>query len=155
MTRARAFVLSMFSVFVLVAVSTGAKAADPQFCDAYATKAFSAAKAISEFNCGFQGPRWLLDENAHRFWCLIVPEPTAQGETGAREAQIKGCTCNWYADTAMAQIADNKARNCGFGGLRWLDSRRGHYDWCNVFNPGLPAMKGENNTRAAMLQHQC
>jgi hypothetical protein len=124
-------------------------------CDAYATKAFSAAKAISEFNCGFQGPRWLLDENAHRFWCLIVPEPTAQGETGAREAQIKGCTCNWYADTAMAQIADNKARNCGFGGLRWLDSRRGHYDWCNVFNPGLPAMKGENNTRAAMLQHQC
>jgi hypothetical protein len=124
-------------------------------CDAYATKAFSAAKAISEFNCSFQGPRWLLDENAHRFWCLIVPEPTAQGETGAREAQIKGCTCNWYADTAMAQIADNKARNCGFGGLRWLDSRRGHYDWCNVFNPGLPAMKGENNTRAAMLQHQC
>jgi hypothetical protein len=50
-----------------------------------------------------------LDENAHRFWCLIAPEPTAQGETGAREAQIKGCSCNWYADTAMAQIAENKA----------------------------------------------
>jgi hypothetical protein len=62
----------MFSVFVLVAVSTGAKAADPQFCDAYATKAFSAAKAISEFNCGFQGPRWLLSATPTR------PRPSAR-----------------------------------------------------------------------------
>ena len=55
----------------------------------------------------------------------------------------------------MAQIAESKARNCGFDGLRWLDNRQGHYDWCNSFNPGLPAMKGEINTRDAALAQQC
>ena len=142
-------------MFTLFAVNSVANAADAQYCDAYATKAFDAAKANNEFSCGFQGARWLLDENAHRFWCLIVPEPTAQSETSVRDAQLKGCTCNWYADKAIAQVAENKARNCGFDGLRWLDSRQAHYDWCNTFNPGLPAMRGENNTREALLAQQC
>jgi len=155
MTKASTFVLGLLSVFAMLAVTTVANAADPQFCDTYATKAFNAAKLNNEFACGFQGPRWLLDENGHRLWCSLVPEPTAQGETGARDAQLKGCSCNWYADKAMAQIADNKARNCGFSGLRWIDSRQGHYDWCNKFNPGLSAMRGEINTREAMLQQQC
>ena len=155
MTRANAFVLGIVSALTLFAVNSVANAADAQYCDAYATKAFDAAKANNEFSCGFQGPRWLLDENAHRFWCLIVPEATAQSETGARKAELKGCTCNWYADKAIAQVAENKARNCGFDGLRWLDSRQAHYDWCNIFNPGLPAMRGENNTREALLAQQC
>lgn len=155
MTKASAFVLGLLSVFAIIAINTGANAADPQYCDSYATKAFNAAKLNNEFSCGFQGPRWLLDENGHRIWCLIVPKATAQGEASIRETKLKGCTCNWYADKAMAQIADNKARNCSFGGLRWIDSRQGHYDWCNKFDPSLPAMKGEINTRKAMLQQQC
>lgn len=155
MTKMSTFVAGLLSIFALLAINSGANAADAQFCDTYATKAFSAAKANKEFSCGFQGTRWALDENAHRFWCLIVPEPTAQGETGAREAEIKGCSCNWYADKAMAQIAESKARNCGFDGLHWLDNRQGHYDWCNSFNPGLPAMKSEINTRDAALAQQC
>ena len=54
-----------------------------------------------------------------------------------------------------AQINQNKQRNCGFNGLRWIDSRQGHYDWCAKFNPGMPAMKGELATRKAMLAQQC
>jgi hypothetical protein len=87
---------------------------------------------------------------------LVSDYPGAhrEGETGAREAEIKGWTCNWRADKAIAQVVENKARSCGFGGLRWLDSRQANYDWCNNFNPGLPAMRGENNTREAILAQQ-
>ena len=86
MTRASALALSLLSAFAILAVSTLANAADPQFCDVYANKAFKSAKQNQQFSCGFQGPRWLLDKNGHRIWCLIVPEATAQGETGARGA---------------------------------------------------------------------
>ena len=155
MTRAPAFSALLLSAFALVLLNPAAHAANPQFCDAYAKTAFKAAKENNQFNCGFQGPRWLLDLNGHRLWCSIVPEATAQGETNARQAEMSGCVCNWYADKAMAQINQNKQRNCGFNGLRWIDSRQGHYDWCAKFNPGMPAMKGELATRKAMLAQQC
>ena len=90
MTKVSTIAAGLLSIFSLLAISSGANAADAAYCDTYATKAFESAKANNEFNCGFQGPRWVLDENAHRFWCSIVPEATAQGESGARKAQIKG-----------------------------------------------------------------
>lgn len=152
MTRASALSLSLLSAFAILAVSTMANAADPQFCNVYANKAFKSAKQNQQFSCGFQGPRWLLDKNGHQVWCLIVPEVTAQGEAGARAAQIDGCICNWYADKAVAQVAQNKARACGFSGLRWIDSRQGHYDWCATFKPGLLAMRSEIRARRIMLQ---
>jgi len=152
MTKARGLALCLFSAFAILVIANVANAASPQFCEAYSFKAFRGAKLNQQFNCGFQGPRWLLDRNGHRLWCSLVPEATAQGETNTRAAELKGCTCNWYADKAIAQINDNKARNCGFSGFRWIDSRQGHYDWCANFNPGLPAMKGEIATRKAMLQ---
>ena len=155
MRRVNGSSLFFLAAIALLFATNTARAADPLFCDSYATEAFNAAKLNNEFACGFQGPRWILDENGHRVWCLVVPEATAQSETNARNVELKGCTCNWYADKAMAQIADNKARNCGFSGIRWLDNRQGHHDWCNALNPSLSMMRGEINTREAMLQQQC
>jgi hypothetical protein len=43
MTRASAFVLGIVSVFTLLTLTSVANAADAQYCDAYATKAFDAA----------------------------------------------------------------------------------------------------------------
>lgn len=155
MMKANILLAGLLSALILLAGLAGAQAANPQFCDSYAKQAFKAAKQNNQFNCGFQGPRWLLDVNGHRFWCSIASEAQANAETSARASEMSGCVCNWYADTAMAQVKENKQRNCGFNGLRWIDSRQGHHDWCKSFNPGLPAMKGEIATRKAMLAQQC
>jgi len=152
MSQARALAIGLLFALAGFAVNTSANAADPQFCDGYAKKAFKTAKLNQQLNCGFQGPRWILDKNGHRAWCLIVPENIADVETQAREAEMKGCICNWYADKAMAQVNENKARNCGFGGLRWIDIRQGHYDWCFNSNPGMDAMKSEIDARKKMLK---
>lgn len=47
LTKASAFVLGIVSVFTLLTLNSVANAADAQYCDAYATKAFDAAKAIT------------------------------------------------------------------------------------------------------------
>jgi hypothetical protein len=67
-------------------------------------------------------------------WCLFVPQNVAQSETDARATKLKLCTC---ADQTMVQIATNIANKCGFTGLRWLESKQAHYDWC--FNANLLA----------------
>lgn len=154
MTKAPGLAAALLSALMLILLSPAANAANPQFCDTYAKKAFKAAKENTQFNCGFQGPRWLLDVNGHRLWCSLVPEAMAQAETNARQSEMSGCVCNWYADKAMAQVKENKQRNCGFDGLRWINSRQAHHDWCANFNPGMNAMKGEIATRKAML-NQC
>lgn len=154
MMRASASFLAAFSILTLFA-TTPSHAADAQFCDAYANEAFEAAKQNVEFNCGFQGPRWLADVNGHRLWCSIASEAQANAETSARVTELATCTCNWYADTAKAQVDEAKQRNCGFSGLRWIDSRQGHYDWCSNFKPGLAAMQGEIDTRQFKLDNEC
>lgn len=151
----RGFALFLVSALAILGANVTAQAANAQFCEAHAKQAFKAAKQNNKFNCGLQGPRWILDLNGHRFWCSIASEAQANAETAARQSEMSGCVCNWYADKAFAQVQKAKQRNCGFNGLRWIDSRQGHHDWCTNFNPGLPAMKGEIATRKAMLQQQC
>jgi hypothetical protein len=155
MTKLRGFAFFFVSAFAIASTAVTAQGAGAQFCDTYANKAFEAAKQNNEFACGFQGTRWLLDLNGHRFWCSITSEAQATAETNARAAEIGPCICNWYADKATAQVDEAKQRNCGFQGLRWIDNRQGHHDWCNNFNPGVAAMKGEIATRQAQLDQQC
>ena len=41
----------------------------------------------------------------------------------------------------MVQVATNTAKKWGFTGLRWLDDKKAHYDWCANFKPGMDAMR--------------
>ena len=102
--------------------------------------------------CGFQGPRWNNDKTSHMAWCLFVPQNIALSETDARSANLKLCTCQWYADQTMVQIAMNIANKCGFTGLRWLDDKKAHYDWCFNVNPPFSAMSNEIDIRKKMLK---
>ena len=87
-------------------------------------------------------PRWGSDINGHRLWCLIADQNnTAQAETDNRAKDIEKCTCQWYADQTMVQVATNTAKKWGFTGLHWLDDKKAHYDWCANFKPGMDAMR--------------
>ena len=89
-----------------------------------------------------QGPRWGKEKGGHTAWCLIVPPNIAQSETDARAD----------ADQTMVQIAKNIANKCKFTGLRWLDSKKAHYDWCFNANPPFSARLNEIDIRKKMLK---
>jgi hypothetical protein len=82
---------------------------------------------------------------------MLVDSNLAHSESDARAAELKQCTCNWYADHTMVQIAMNIANKCGFTGLRWLESKQVHYDWCFNMNPPFSAMENEIDIRKKML----
>jgi hypothetical protein len=132
--------------------SGAANAADPVYCGQYTSDAIKSVLLAKHLKCGFQGPRWNNDKTSHMAWCLFVPQNIAQSETDARSADLKLCTCQWYADQTMVQIAMNIANKCGFTGLRWLDDKKAHYDWCFNVNPPFSAMSNEIDIRKKMLK---
>lgn len=132
--------------------SGAANAADPVYCGQYTSAAIKSVLLAKHLKCGFQGPRWNNDKTSHMAWCLFVPQNIAQSETDARSANLKLCTCQWYADQTMVQIAMNIANKCGFRGLRWLDDKKAHYDWCFNVNPPFSAMSNEIDIRKKMLK---
>jgi hypothetical protein len=132
--------------------SGAADAGDPLFCGKYADTAVKAVSQGHYLKCGFKGPRWNGDKKNHLAWCLYVPTSAAQYETDARAKELKGCTCQWYADQTMVQVATNIAKKCKFSGLRWLDSKKAHYDWCYNFNPPFSALQNEIDIRKKMLK---
>jgi hypothetical protein len=132
--------------------SSAVNAADPVYCGQYTSDAMKSVLLAKHLKCGFQGPRWNNDKASHMAWCLFVPQNIALSETDARSANLKLCTCQWYADQTMVQIAMNIANKCGFTGLRWLDDKKAHYDWCFNVNPPFSAMSNEIDIRKKMLK---
>jgi len=132
--------------------SSAVNAADPVYCGQYTSDAMKSVLLAKHLKCGFQGPRWNNDKASHMAWCLFVPQNIAQSETDARSANLKLCTCQWYADQTMVQIAMNIANKCGFTGLRWLDDKKAHYDWCFNVNPPFSATSNEIDIRKKMLK---
>jgi hypothetical protein len=132
--------------------SSAVNAADPVYCGQYTSDAIKSVLLAKHLKCGFQGPRWNNDKTSHMAWCLFMPQNIAQSETDARSADLKLCTCQWYADQTMVQIAMNIANKCGFTGLRWLEDKKAHYNWCFNANPPFGAMQNEIDIRKKMLK---
>ena len=149
----RTFLLTLGLLLGLGALLTNgaATAGDPVFRNKYANDAEKSVQLAKHLKCGFQGPRWIKEKSAHMAWCILVDPNLAHSESNARAAELKQCTCTWYADHTMVQIAMNIANKCGFSGLRWLESKQAHYDWCFNMNPPFSAMDNEIDIRKKML----
>jgi hypothetical protein len=86
-------------IAILVAASScfvplTAQAADPAFCQGYATAAINQVRgALNNPRCapGVQGARWSSDYNVHYNWCLGASFGAAGGERDARTAYLRGC----------------------------------------------------------------
>jgi len=75
---------------------TAEKAAQPKpnlaVCAIYATQAVVMAGEAQGLGCGFGGPRWVPDYNAHFAWCMAgAPAPALVSEAAARGAELAGC----------------------------------------------------------------
>ncbi len=133
--------------------------ADAGACSAYAQQAVAQNNENLQRNCGFSGPRWQSDHNAHYGWCMgggwMMDGPA--NENKARAAELARCVpkeriddyCASYAQTAVRQHTDNLQRRCGFSGARWQSDIAAHRDWC--MGAGKAAAAGEQDARVREL----
>ena len=58
--------------------------------------------------------------------------------------------CENYANQAVQAAKDNVSLNCGYGGGRWADDYKAHYNAC-AFAPGSPPILAETEARTRDL----
>lgn len=88
--------------------------------------------------------------NTTRTACVMIPVLFAAGGTSALAAS--DVECAQYAETTVAQHADNLKLGCGYSGLRWHDNKLGHFVFCKAVDKNT--IDAEIQVRAAMLE-QC
>ncbi len=75
-------------------------------CALYANEALKIAAKASALGCGFTGPRWLQDYNAHLAFCQSNPNPVLLlAEHAMRDSSYQACAAQ-AAPTASAGAAD-------------------------------------------------
>jgi len=81
-----------FSMFLFVGIPS-ANAADPGFCNTYATAALRQVKLAYEIpGCAHvQGPRWSRDYNVHFNWCLTQDYMQIGRERDIRTGYLRSC----------------------------------------------------------------
>lgn len=109
-------------------------------CDHYARMAVAETQTNRMNRCGFSGPRWSADYQAHRGWCVSNGPERARAETSGREQQLLQClgeladarACDDYAARAMDQIARARSLRCRFGdpGVFWQGELPDQVSWC-------------------------
>lgn len=60
-------------------------------CVAYGQAAATQQQQNKFGQCGFTGPRWHLDIDAHQTFCQIFGADKAKAETDVRQVQLDGC----------------------------------------------------------------
>jgi hypothetical protein len=141
--------------------TTGVLAEANLNCDAYAGAAVAQSQQNEIFKCGFSGPAWSSDFNAHRQWCL-APATKMQNltaEDNARKQALAQCAekpkldqaaCQVFAKKAMIAVEGAAKRGCGFGGNRWVVDHGAHFNWCLSASP--ESRDQENQARTLQLQ---
>lgn len=60
-------------------------------CDWYARTALQQQKLNMDRKCGFSGPSWSLDRNAHMAWCASVSPAEWRSQAQLREQELNKC----------------------------------------------------------------
>lgn len=141
-----------------LALALSAAAAEQLNCQAYAAAAIAQNQQNVTFKCGFAGPRWSSDFNAHFSWCRTANMAALTAEDRARADLLAQCAakpkqdqqaCQAYAKEAVAQQNANKTRGCGLSGGAWSEDYAAHFDWC--LGAGQGARNAQNDARNQQL----
>lgn len=79
---------------MLLAATTSAFAANPNFCANYASAAVNQARvALRTPPCapGAIGARWSPDYRVHYSWCITASPPATAGERAMRTRYLRSC----------------------------------------------------------------
>ncbi len=85
--------IAMFVAAAAIAgASTQALASDKEdYCRGYSGQATAAAKDNIRWHCGFGGPRYETNWNAHMDWCMSVDRAASDREAEIRNREIRAC----------------------------------------------------------------
>ncbi len=120
MSRAAKLVrrLCLASVFFIPAFS--AHAGNPGECAVYANAAIQQVMIAQQNQCGYGGPRWTTQYDAHFTWCLAVDKGARNFERNARNQELQQC-----AGGGEQPAQDAMYKEPSIGGAR--------LDWCRVW----------------------
>jgi len=119
-------------------------------CKSYASQATEMANKNISLGCGFTGPEWNADANAHYRACLSQPLVLHE-EHAKRASRMDLCkACRQYADLAVNAAEQNAALGCGYTGPAWGKEAQPHFGWCFQF--GVGAAKQETTSRNAAIR---
>jgi hypothetical protein len=76
----------------VLAAGALAPAAEAQDCSWYARKALEQQKVNADRKCGFRGPEWNRDLNAHMIWCKDVAPQVWRKQAQLRDQQLAKCS---------------------------------------------------------------
>jgi len=114
-------------------------------CEAYAQSAMAQIVEANSLGCGFGGPGWAADYNAHFNWCRsngvgIMDVSREDQNRGAaldqcRQSQpqtlgLGDAECVVFANEMVGYARENIQRSCGLTGSRYDDNYQGHFNWC-------------------------
>lgn len=128
-------------------------------CEQYARGAFRLARQNQERRCGFVGPRWVRDIDAHKDWCLGANLTERQREQSSRHRALAACSggpreigaCARYAQAAVKHAIQGQQRQCGFAGTRWQPDYEQQFVWCMSATPPQ-RFKERSYRRRALLK---
>ena len=87
MTRSAA-TLSLLSALAAASAGASAQAAN---CNWYADTALKQQRRNERAKCGFTGPEWGMNRQAHLVWCATQDPDRWKAEAQKREQMLAGC----------------------------------------------------------------
>jgi hypothetical protein len=122
-------------------------------CKNYSNTAISQNQENKKKGCGFTGPAWSSDYNAHFNYCMKAKSNTVwEKEEDARLFNLSKCDkCVRYAEEAVSQNEKNKQKGCNFSGPKWSSNYKSHFIWCMTGKNSEIAWKEENARQEALL----
>lgn len=61
-------------------------------CDWYVKTSLEQQQRNLKMKCGFSGPEWSVDKNAHAAWCASVGPDVSRKAAQTREQQLSTCS---------------------------------------------------------------
>lgn len=110
----------MVFAIALIGSASAATAGNVLQCNNYSNNAVAQQGANVSKGCGFSGPRWQANYEAHFAWCMNASTPQINGERNARNAQLAACSGGGSGATTYKTFKNPKINN-----LR--------LDWCRVW----------------------
>ncbi len=116
-----AFAAVALAAAALILFPLQASAGNPAQCTAYANSAVAQQGANIANGCGFVGPRWQAQFQAHFLWCIAAPSTASDAERAARQNMLNSCAAGGGGGGGGVVKFNNPVYN----GLR--------LDWCRVW----------------------
>lgn len=76
---------------VCLAAAPAAALAQSANCDWYAETSLKQQQRNEQLKCGFAGPEWSLNRQAHLGWCATQPADRWKAAAQKREQMLAGC----------------------------------------------------------------